>query len=96
MSLVLESVLQLPTYSYNYIDSKDSDRRMPGCMAQDVQAFFPELVYQRYDRDHTNPVLTMDYSGLGVIAIKALQEQLLLQDQKIDLLVKRIEKLEQQ
>lgn len=44
-------------------------------MAQDVQPYFPELVYQRYDRDITKPLLTMDYSGFGVLAIKAIQEQ---------------------
>ena len=75
MKSVLETVLQLPAYSYNYLDSKDTDRRMLGFMAQDVQPFFPELVYQRYDRDIAKPLLTMDYSGLGVIAIKAIQEQ---------------------
>jgi hypothetical protein len=75
MKSVLETVLQLPAYSYNYLDSKDTDRRMLGFMAQDIQPFFPELVYQRYDREITKPVLTMDYSGLGVIAIKAIQEQ---------------------
>ncbi len=104
MTPVLESVMKLPPYSYNYLDSKDTDRRMLGFMAQDVQPFFPELVYQRYDREITKPVLTMDYSGLGVIAIKAIQEQQLIiqhqqeqiskQDEKIDLLLKRIEKLE--
>jgi Chaperone of endosialidase len=72
---VLETVLRLPAYSFNYADSKDDDRRMLGFMAQDIQPFFPELVYQRYDRELTKPVLTMDYSGLGVIAIKAIQEQ---------------------
>ncbi len=75
MKSVLQSVLQLPAYSYNYLDSKDTDRRMLGFMAQDIQPFFPELVYQRYDREITKPLLTMDYSGLGVIAIKAIQEQ---------------------
>ncbi len=75
MKSVLASVLQLPAYSYNYLDSKDTDRRMLGFMAQDVQPFFPELVYQQYDREITKPLLTMDYSGLGVIAIKAIQEQ---------------------
>ena len=75
ISPVLESILKLQAYSYHYIDSKDTDRRMIGFMAQDIQPFFPELVYQRYDRDITKPFLTMDYSGLGVIAIKAIQEQ---------------------
>jgi len=102
---VLETIMKLPVYSFNYLDSKDTDKRMLGFMAQDLQPFFPELVYQRYDRDITKPVLTMDYSGLGVIAIKALQEQQIIiqqqqeqitkQDEKIEKLLNRIEKLEQ-
>jgi Chaperone of endosialidase len=104
MKSVLETVLKLPAYSYNYLDSKDTDRRMLGFMAQDVQPFFPELVYQRYDREATKPVLTMDYSGLGVIAIKAIQEQQKQVDEmkkenadlklKIGELLKRMEVLE--
>jgi hypothetical protein len=104
MKSVLETVLKLPAYSYNYLDSKDTDRRMLGFMAQDVQPFFPELVYQRYDREATKPVLTMDYSGLGVIAIKAIQEQQKQMDEmkkennylkeKVESLMKRMELLE--
>ncbi len=104
MKSVLESVLQLPAYSYNYLDSKDTDRGMLGFMAQDIQPFFPELVYQRYDREITKPVLTMDYSGLGVIAIKAIQEQQKQMDEmkkenndlkdKLEVLMKRVEILE--
>ena len=75
LSPVLEMIRQLPVYSYNYADSKDEDHRAIGLMAQDVQPYFPELVYQRYDRDISKPVLTMDYSGFGVLAIKAIQEQ---------------------
>jgi hypothetical protein len=104
MKSVLESVLKLPAYSYNYLDSKDTDRRMLGFMAQDIQPFFPELVYQRYDREITKPLLTMDYSGLGVIAIKAIQEQQKQIEEvknendylkeKIEMLMKRVEVLE--
>jgi hypothetical protein len=104
MKSVLETVLKLPAYSYNYLDSKDTDRRMLGFMAQDIQPFFPELVYQRYDREATKPVLTMDYSGLGVIAIKAVQEQQKQIEEvksendylkeKIEMLMKRVEVLE--
>jgi Chaperone of endosialidase len=72
---VLESIRQLPVYSYNYIDSKDEDHRVIGVMAQDMQPLFPELVYQRYDREITKPVLALDYSGMGVLAVKAIQEQ---------------------
>jgi hypothetical protein len=94
---VLETVMRLPVYSYNYSDSKDEDRRVIGMMAQDVQPYFPELVYQRYDREVSKPVLTMDYSGFGVIAIKAIQEQQkTIEDLKkqLELLLKRVEQLE--
>jgi hypothetical protein len=87
---VLDNIKQLPVYTYNYLDSKDDDHRMIGMMAQDIQPYFPELVYQRYDREITKPVLTMDYSGMSMVAIKAIQEQ----QQIIDQLVKRIELLE--
>ncbi len=97
LSDVLEAVKQLPVYSYNYLDSKDEDRRMIGLMAQDVQSYFPELVYQRYDREKNNPVLTMDYSGFGVIAIKAIQEQQKIIDDlknRVELLTKRLDVIE--
>ena len=98
MQSVLDAVMQLPGYSYNYLDSKDTDRRMLGFMAQDVQPFFPELVYQRYDREITKPVLTMDYSGLGVIALKAIQEQQQIiekQNDKIAMLENELKKIMQ-
>jgi hypothetical protein len=104
LSSVLDIINKLPVYSYNYSDSRDEDHRVIGMMAQDVQPFFPELVYQRYDREITKPVLTMDYSGFGVIAIKAIQEQQKIMDElkvknetqqaAIDLLRRRIEVLE--
>ncbi len=94
---VMETIMKLPVYSYNYLDSKDDDRRMIGLMAQDVQPYFPELVYQRYDREVSKPVLTMDYSGFGVVAIKAIQEQQKMIEkltQQIEELNKRIEQIE--
>ena len=72
---VLKSIMQLPAYKYKYKDAGPDDRKSIGFMAQDVQPFFPELVYQRYDREITKPVLTMDYAGFGILAIKAIQEQ---------------------
>jgi hypothetical protein len=93
---VLGSVMKLPAYTYHYFDSENTDRRALGFMAQDVQPFFPELVYQRYDRDITKPLLTMDYSGFGVIAIKAIQEQQKIiesQQEKINNLEVEIQKI---
>ncbi len=99
MISVLEAVMKVPPYSFNYLDSKDTDRRMLGFMAQDIQPFFPELIYKRYDRDVTKPVLTMDYSGLGVIAIKAIQEQqviIQMQQQQMNEINKEIDLLKEQ
>jgi Chaperone of endosialidase len=72
---VLDNVLKLNAYKYNYLKSEDSDRKTIGFMAQDVLPYFPELVYQRKDRETNEPFLMMDYSSFGVIAIKAIQEQ---------------------
>ena len=101
---VLDAVMKLPAYTYQYLDGEPGGRRSIGFMAQDVQPYFPELVYQRYDREITKPVLTMDYSGFGIIAIKAIQEQQQqvesLKNENVEmkslilLLQKRIEQLE--
>ena len=101
---VLNSIMQLPAYRYRYKDADANSRLSIGFMAQDVQPFFPELVYQRYDREITKPVLTLDYSGFGILAVKAVQEQQQIintqqqainhQQLQIAALIKRIEQLE--
>jgi Chaperone of endosialidase len=72
---VLDNVLKLNAYKYNFIKSEDSDRKSIGFMAQDVLPYFPELVFHKRDRETDQPFLMMDYAGFGVIAIKAIQEQ---------------------
>jgi hypothetical protein len=93
---VLSKVKKLKAYNYRYLDSEETDRKINGFMAQDLLTDFPELVYQRYDRTIDKPLYTVDYSGFGVIAIKAIQEQ---QDQidhqkdEIELLKKQNQEL---
>ncbi|HPI55064.1 MAG TPA: tail fiber domain-containing protein, partial [Chitinophagaceae bacterium] len=72
---VLEKINRLKAYNYRYLDCQESDRKVNGFMAQDLLSEFPELVYQRYDRTIDKPLYTVDYSGFGVLAIKAIQEQ---------------------
>jgi hypothetical protein len=89
---VLSKVKKLNAYNYRYLDSKETDRKVNGFMAQDLLNDFPELVYQRYDRTVDKPLYTVDYSGFGVIAIKAIQEQQEIidaQQQEIDTLKKQ-------
>jgi hypothetical protein len=72
---VLDKIKKLKAYNFRYLDSKETDRKVNGFMAQDLLPVFPELVYQRYDRELSKPLYTVDYSGFGVLAVKAIQEQ---------------------
>jgi Chaperone of endosialidase len=75
LSPVLNNVMQLKPYIYNYADSKDDERKAIGFMAQDVEPFFPDLVFHKKNRETGEPFLMMTYQSFGVIAIKAIQEQ---------------------
>lgn len=72
---VLNNLMQLKPYIYNYTDSKDGDRKAIGFMAQDVEPYFPDLVFHKKDRETGEPFLMMTYQSFGVIAIRAIQEQ---------------------
>ena len=68
---ILERVSRLRPVRFQYHaedKSPDGDSHL-GLIAQEVQILFPELVSQRGDG-----LLGLDYSKLGVLAIKALQE----------------------
>jgi hypothetical protein len=68
---VLPSVKKLQAKTYNFKDV-ESDRRYTGFIAQELQELFPQFVYYGGD----NQVLyTVDYAGMSVIALKAVQEQ---------------------
>ncbi len=60
----------LETYSYAFKYAGDNNKRSIGLMAQDVQKVYPELVTYAKEEDQ----YLMNYSGLGVVAIKATQE----------------------
>lgn len=64
------SFMQLGAYSYKFIGAPN-EKRSIGFMAQDVMQVYPELVDYVEDTDQ----YLMNYSGLGVVAIKAVQEQ---------------------
>jgi hypothetical protein len=67
---VVTKLKNLTIYNYLYKKQDDSAKEIIGFMAQDVQPLFPELV--ETDEDG---FLGLNYSGFGVIAIKAIQEQ---------------------
>ncbi len=72
---VLANINKLTPYIYNYTDNKDGDRKTIGFMAQDVEPYFPDLVFHKTERETGKPFLMMSYQSFGVIAIKAIQEQ---------------------
>jgi hypothetical protein len=72
---VLAKISNLTAFNYNLIGNDDQGEKSIGFMAQDVLPHFPELVFQKRDRETDQPFLMMDYAGFGVIAIKAIQEQ---------------------
>ncbi len=78
---LLSRILQLSPKYYQYAPFSDdeghtikSDRFHYGFIAQEVEPLFPELVFKGADNP-AQDFMTMNYSGFGVLAIKAIQEQ---------------------
>ena len=69
LSSLLPRVLQLKASEYHYKTDDDTKPRRVGFIAQEIQEVFPNIVDN--DGDH----LALDYNAFGVIAIKAIQEQ---------------------
>ncbi len=74
MDNTLEGVRALKPSKYRYISNNPTQKESIGFIAQEVQKLFPTLVHENVNKEGEE-VLTLDYSGFGVIAIKAIQEQ---------------------
>lgn len=85
LGTVLDKVLQLKPASYHMNEQASSDRKRTGLIAQDVLPLFPEFV----DHDPMSDMYSLNYSGLSVVALKAIQEQ----QEQIDALKKEVEEL---
>ena len=92
MPPVLDKVSRLKPSTYqSHQDGLMADSTVRyGFVAQDVATMFPHLVENHFDYERGLDVYTMDYSGFGVIAIKAIQEM----QQNVDALESRIKELE--
>jgi len=64
-----EKFMSLNPSNY-YFKSDQKKRKQLGLIAQDVEKVYPEIVY----KNEESGMYKMDYSGTGVIAIKAVQE----------------------
>ena len=83
VSSVLDKVMQTNVCTYNFRDD-DLKRKDIGVIAQELQQLFPELVNDQGE------FLSVAYAKLGVIALKAIQEQ----QEQIENLEERIQALE--
>jgi hypothetical protein len=95
--VIMPKIMQLGVQKYNFIKGKPSQLKHYGMIAQDVEKIFPEVVNHSV-LDNGEDVYTMDYSALGVLAIKAIQEmqpKLEEQQQKIQLQQEKINTLEE-
>jgi len=89
MDSVLKDVMKLQASQYSY--KTDTDHKpCIGFIAQDVEPLFPQIVTPPIVDGERETNYTMDYSGFGVLAIKAIQEQQVI----IDSQEARIAKLE--
>ena len=96
MKTVLDKVMALKPSTYQYINNNPTHKISTGFLAQEVMPIFPELIsdfkHPTDDPTDNNIYHTINYTGFGVIAIKAIQEQQII----IETQNKRIEKLERQ
>jgi hypothetical protein len=102
MPAVLDKVLQLKPSSYQFISNKQDAPNQFGLIAQEVKTLFPELVDVRQlaaGDGNIRDLHGMNYSGLSVVAIKAIQEQqeeIKKLRQLVSLLGERLVKLERE
>ncbi|MCK4830127.1 tail fiber domain-containing protein [bacterium] len=92
----LESVKKMNPSTYA-MKAYYSGKREIGLVAQEVKSHFPELVYETLDDKTGKTIYTVNYNGIAVVAVKAIQEQQeIIEDQsaRIDDLEKKIEALQ--
>ena len=90
-------MLKLEPVTYS-MKSDENNQQVMGFVAQEVEKLFPEIVKEISLRDGTS-YKAMNYDAIGVLAIKAIQEQqVIIEDQQkaITLLLEEIQAIKQQ
>ncbi|MEI6410657.1 MAG: tail fiber domain-containing protein [Bacteroidota bacterium] len=72
---VLDKILKLKPVQYHYKSEKADAPTSIGFLAQEVQVLFPEIVGETPARNGQSTYLSLNYAGIGVLAVKAIQEQ---------------------
>lgn len=69
---LLEKVMGLKVKRYSFLSDKENTQQI-GLIAQEANELFPEFV--KHNNGDGEDRYLMDYSGFGIVAIKAIQEQ---------------------
>lgn len=92
----LDNVMKIKPSTYKMKSDPIGDQKI-GLVAQDLLDCFPELVNECVDERSDKTVYMVNYNGIAVVAIKAIQEQQKLieeQAKRIESLESRIERLQ--
>jgi len=84
---ILDKIVKLKPATYRLLHTDENDQKNFGFIAQEVQEYFPELIYQETNEGY----LGLHYPDFGILAIKAIQEQ----QKQIEELSKKNESIEQ-
>jgi hypothetical protein len=88
---VAEKVSLLSLKSYHFANQLEDEVKSYGFLAQELKEYFPSLVKENFT-DAGEKIYTVDYAGLGAVAIGAIKEQ----QEIIEKLYRRLEELEQE
>ncbi|MFN8305803.1 MAG: tail fiber domain-containing protein [Ferruginibacter sp.] len=92
---VLTDIQKLNVVTYQYSHNNPASRSF-GLIAQNVAAYFPEVVKNIACKD-SQPLMGIAYGKVGVLAIKAIQEQQVIierQQERIENLERKLEQIE--
>jgi len=85
------SILDLPVYTYDYI-GETTPKNQVGCIAQELQELFPQLV-----REESNGILTVQEAKLVyplLIEVKRQREELEVLKKKLEQLESKFDRLD--
>ncbi|RFS17017.1 tail fiber domain-containing protein [Emticicia sp. C21] len=90
---ILKNIMKMDVMTYQLLNS---DKTEVGLMAQQTMKYFPEVVYDNRN-ERGEQYYSMDYSRIGVLAIKAVQEQQMIiqkQQKEINTLKEQVKEID--
>ncbi|MCG8328136.1 MAG: tail fiber domain-containing protein, partial [Chitinophagales bacterium] len=93
IATILPSIMRLMPVNYHY-DTDEDQKKHIGFIAQEVEDIFPELISAPAENADKDAIYRMNYTGFGVIAIKAIQEQQNIIEKQQEIIEKQQAKLD--